>query len=101
MATVSYNQTSPYYSTSTFGSFLDVLTYRPITKKADDVLYTIDRVYRYRPDLLAHDLYGDSRLWWVFAARNPNSFTDPVFGFRAGITIYIPKKETLVLDLGL
>ena len=100
MATA-YSKSSPYAATTTFGPFLDVLTYRPITKKADDVVYTIDRVYKYRPDLLANDLYGDSRLWWVFAARNPNVLTDPLFGFKPGVTIYIPKKETLVSDLGL
>lgn len=101
MATVTYSKTSPYASTQTFGPFLDVLAYREITKKSDDVSYTIDRVYKYRPDLLANDLYGDSRLWWVFAARNPNTLKDPVFGFKPGVTIYIPKKETLVSDLGL
>jgi hypothetical protein len=51
--------------------------------------------------MLAYDLYGDAGLWWVFAVRNPNVITDPVFGFTAGTTIYIPLKETLVADLGL
>lgn len=96
-----YNKNSPYANTGTFGQFLDVLTMRTITKKSDDVAYTIDKVYKYRPDMLAFDLYGDSALWWVFIARNPNVLTDPVFGFKPGVTIYIPKKETLVADLGL
>ena len=99
--TVTYNNTSPYAATQTFGSFLDVMTMRSITKRADDVAYQIDTIYKYRPDLLAYDLYGDSTLWWVFAARNPNVIKDPIFDFYPGVTIYIPKKSNLTTDLGL
>jgi alpha-L-fucosidase len=101
MATINYSPTSPYATTENFGKFKDVLTYRAITKKADDVVYVIDTVYQYRPDMLAHDLYGDSALWWVFAVRNPNSLQDPVFGFYAGLPIYLPSKQTLITDLGI
>ena len=100
MAKVQYRTTSPYFRTSTYGNFLDVMTNRSITKNPDDVLYKIDTVYEYRPDMLAFDLYGDSALWWVFAQRNPNVLKDPLFGFRAGVQIYIPKKTTLQQDLG-
>jgi hypothetical protein len=96
-----YSKTSPYFTTSKFGNFLDIMSYRSVRKLASDASYTIDRVYKNRPDLLAHDLYGDAGLWWVFAARNPNILKDPVFDFKSGTTIYIPKKETLVADLGL
>jgi hypothetical protein len=100
MANVKYKNTSPYFQTSTYGSFLDVMINRTIAKKADDVLYEIDKVYENRPDLLAGDLYGDGALWWVFASRNPNVLKDPVFDFRSGVQIYIPKKTTLHQDLG-
>jgi hypothetical protein len=100
MAKVAYNTSSPYYQTGTFGKFLDVRANRKITPKTDDVLYQIDSVYQFRPDMLAHDLYGNSALWWVFAQRNPNVLKDPLFDFRAGAVIYIPKKSTLQEDLG-
>lgn len=96
-----YSKASPYYTTGKFSQFLDVLDYRPVTKKIDDVSYTIDKIYEYRPDLLAFDLYGDSALWWVFRSRNPNVIDDPLLDFRAGVTIYIPKKQTLIQDLGI
>ena len=70
------------------------------TKLPDDVLYEIDSVYQYRPDLLSADLYGTSSLWWVFAQRNPNTLVDPLRDFVAGARIYIPKIETLKQDLG-
>jgi hypothetical protein len=53
-----------------------------------------------RPDLLAYDLYSDSRLWWVFAQRNSNRIKDPVFDFVAGTVIYIPQLPNLRSALG-
>jgi hypothetical protein len=96
-----YSKSSPYYGTGVFGNFLDIIEYSAVSQQPDDVLYVIDKVYEFRPDLLAFDLYGNAGLWWVFRSRNPNSIDDPIFDFRSGVTIYIPKKETLVSDLGL
>ena len=73
-----YSSTSPYYSTGQNAINLDVLVPRTITAEADDQSYTIERTYAYRPDLLAFDLYGTPRLWWVFAQRNPNESYDTV-----------------------
>lgn len=100
MAQANYSPTSPYYQTTSFGKFLDIMTNRSISKLSDDVLYEIDSVYEFRPDLLAADLYGTSALWWVFAQRNPNTLQDPLKDFTAGTRIYIPKIETLKQDLG-
>lgn len=97
---IEYSKNSPYYNTKSFGQFLDLIEYRPVSQRNDDLLYTIDKIYEFRPDLLAYDLYGSSSLWWVFRSRNPNSIDDPIFDFRSGLVIYIPKKETLTADLG-
>lgn len=104
MATNSiYPSTSPYNETGIFnGKFLDFMTNRPIPRQPSDVYITLSPVYQYRPDLLAYDLYGDSRLWWVFAARNPNVLgPDPYFNFISGISIYVPKLDTLKQVLGI
>jgi hypothetical protein len=100
MAQTIYTASSPYFKTKKFGKFLDVMVNRPITKLLDDVLYEIDSVYEYRPDLLSQDLYGTGTLWWVFAQRNPNVLVDPLLDFTAGTKIYIPKLDTLKQDLG-
>jgi hypothetical protein len=100
-STVTYNKTSPYSQTQTYSFFLDVANIPSIPYTPSDVLYQIDAIYQYRPDLLAYDLYGDAALWWVFAARNPNTIQDPTFDFLAGSSIFIPKKETLTAVLGL
>jgi len=97
-----YPSTSPYSSTDVVnGKFLDFMMTRPIPKKPSDVYYKIPAVYQYRPDMLAFDLYGDSRLWWVFAVRNPNRLKDPYFDFVTGLGIYIPTQDTLTAALGL
>jgi hypothetical protein len=101
MANATYSRSSPYFTTGKYGTFLDTLNKRNIYFRKDDVVYTIERAYENRPDLLAYDLYGDAGLWWVFAVRNPNVITDPLGDFVAGITIRIPKKTDLDSALGL
>jgi hypothetical protein len=53
-----YSNTSPYFTTPENVISLDFLVPRAITASDDDVTYVIDRIYAYRPDLLAYDLYG-------------------------------------------
>ena len=98
-----YSFASAYYGTPSFdnGQFLDLYNFRAIPKLVDDVLFTIPPQYEYRPDLLAFDLYGDPTLWWVFAARNPNTLIDPLWDFSANTTIYLPQKSTLQSALGI
>ena len=98
---ITYSKQSPYFGTPTFGNFLDVSNLRKITKNASDEVYTINNVYNLRPDTLASDLYGDPRLWWIFAMRNPNVLKDTLFDFTIGKTIYLPNKDSLMSDLGL
>ena len=95
-----YSQTSPYFETTENDISLDIFTPRTITAEDDDQTYTIERTYAYRPDLLAFDLYGTPRLWWVFAQRNPDEIEDPIYDFKPGVTIQLPKKENISSDLG-
>lgn len=97
-----YPPTSPYYATSvTSGNYLDLMKNRNIPKLIDDVFWHITVTYDQRPDMLAYDLYKDSRLWWVFASRNPNTLADPLFDFVTGAGIYLPKATTLSKVLGI
>lgn len=98
---VTYLKTSPYANTERFAFYLDVANIPSIPYDPSDVQYEIDAIYRWRPDLLAYDLYGDTNLWWVFSARNPNTLQDPIFDFLPGAIIYIPKKDTVITALGI
>ena len=96
-----YQQTSPYFNTSLETGFLDVMSNRPIPKHDDDQIVELNQTYQYRPDLLANDLYGDPGLWWVFDQRNPNAIKDPIWDFKTGLKIYLPKQSTLNTALGI
>lgn len=96
-----YTSASAYYNTGYSQFFLDVWVDRPIPRLADDILFTINATYEYRPDLLAYDLYQNSRLWWVFYQRNPNTLTKAPFDFEVGVQIYLPQIATLQTTLGI
>jgi alpha-L-fucosidase len=95
-----YDATSPYFETNYSQFFLDSMVNRPIPKENDDLTFTINTTYQYRPDLLAFDLYGIAGLWWVFYQRNPNTLTAPPMDFAVGTLIYLPKITTLKSALG-
>ena len=97
-----YPATSPYYNTGVVnGKFLDIMVDRTIPKLPSDIYWEITVVYNQRPDMLAYDLYGDARLWWIFASRNPNRLADPLFDFVTGVGIYLPKSDLLTQVLGI
>ena len=95
-----YSSSSPYFATDQNNNNLEIFQPRIITAELDDQSYTIERTYAYRPDLLAYDLYGTPRLWWVFAQRNPNEIEDPIYDFKPGVMIQLPKPTNISKDLG-
>ena len=95
-----YDSTSPYYQSGYSQFFLDVMVNRPIPKQTDDMMIKINSTYQYRPDLLAHDLYDNANLWWVFYQRNPNTLVAPPWDFAPGVGIYLPQITTLQSALG-
>ena len=101
MAKFSYPPSSPYATTPVIDdTYLDMMKNISIPKYADDVYWNIRSIYQYRPDLLAYDLYNSSKLWWVFANRNPDVLKDPLFDFVPGNFIFLPKLATLQSVLG-
>lgn len=96
-----YSSSSPWYSTNQNELYLDIWVPRPIPTSDDDYEYVIQPQYNYRPDLLAYDLYGNPKLWWVFVQRNIDILFDPIYDFRTGVTIKLPRKSRLLSALGL
>ena len=95
-----YPQSSPWASTTQNNLYLELLDIRPVPAENDDILYTIENQYKHRPDLLAYDLYGNPKLWWVFVQRNMSVIKDPIYDFEPGTKIYLPKKSNLSRFLG-
>ena len=98
----SYDSNSPWFNTDVInGQYLDLLSIRPVPAESDDILYKVETQYTYRPDLLAYDLYGSHKLWWVFAQRNMEIIKDPVYDLVPGVEIYLPKGSSLSKVLGI
>jgi hypothetical protein len=96
-----YVNASPWFRTKVTSSNLDYFAIRPVAAEDDDTLYEIEPQFNHRPDLLANYLYDTPKLWWVFTQRNMDVIRDPIFDFRSGVTIFIPKKSGLFKLLGL
>ncbi len=95
-----YANSSPWAHTRQNNLFLELLEIRPVPAEDDDYRYVIENQYRHRPDLLAYDLYGNAKLWWVFIQRNMNVIKDPIYDFEPGTVIYLPKRSNLEKFLG-
>lgn len=95
-----YSKTSPWLTTFQNSLYMELLNIRPVPAEADDFRYIIENQYKHRPDLLAYDVYGDAKLWWVFVQRNMSVLKDPIYDFTPGTTIYLPKKTNLEKFLG-
>ena len=96
-----YNPQSPWAETAANNLYLELLEIRPVPAERDDYRYVIENQYKHRPDLLANDLYGSPKLWWVFVQRNMSVIKDPIYDFEPGTVIYIPKKSNLERFLGI
>lgn len=96
-----YSNTSPWSQTPITQNYLDLFRIRPVSAEDDDPIYAVEPQYTYRPDLLAFDMYGTPRLWWVFMQRNMDRIQDPIYDFIPGLEIYLPKKESLKKILGI
>ncbi len=95
-----YGKTSPWTDTPQTKLYLDLLEVRPVPSEPDDYQYVIENQYKHRPDLLAFDVYGNPKLWWVFVQRNMSVLKDPIYDFEPGTVIYLPKKSNLEKFLG-
>ena len=92
---------SPYAKTQIgMSGTLDVLSIRPVPAYSDDPLYTIEPQYLHRLDLLAYDMYGDNRLWWIFTQRNLDVLEDPIYDLVPGIQIFLPSPDRVLETLG-
>jgi hypothetical protein len=95
-----YSTFSPYKETPINSYYLDLWVPRQLPIDPEDTLLEIPSQFEHRPDLLAYEAYGDARLWWVFAVRNPTVLKDPIYDLVSGVKIYIPKKQTVLNTLG-
>jgi hypothetical protein len=91
---MSYRTDSIYRNTPIINNqFLDVLAIDNIdVVNTTTRSVTIELRHANKPDLLAHELYGNSKLWWVFALFNQTKLADPILDFNEGVVIQVPTR---------
>lgn len=95
MTKITYSSTSQYYKTDQSSWSLGLWKKTNIPMDSSDTIITLNSKYDYNPGLLAYDLYGDQKLWWVFVIMNPDILIDPIYDFKSGIQIRYPTKSRL------
>lgn len=95
-----YNRFSPYKNTTQQSWYLDQYDPIQIPVADDDDTYIIPQKYHQRPWMLAKDLYGNERMYYVFAITNMDLIKDPMYDFKAGMEIRIPSNATIQRIMG-
>ena len=83
-----------YSKTEIKDFYLDIWVPVEINPTYSDKTITLAAKYHERPDLLSFDEYGTVIYWWVFMERNKDVLFDPVYDFKAGITIIVPPLDS-------
>lgn len=94
-----YSRYSPYFNVKQTW-YLD--TYIPKTMKPadDDEILVIPTKYHLKPWLLAKEKYGNERLYSIFAVLNKDILKDPLYDFKAGVTIRVPSVNRVQKYMG-
>lgn len=90
--TVRYSQYSPYAKTEQ--TFYLGYNLPSVLYPADsDTQYEIPNQYDEQPWRLAKELYGNERLYYIFALLNTNILFDPIYDFKSGTIISVPTLQ--------
>ena len=96
MANAVYRLTSPLYNTPIQDWYLSYYVHRIILPDQNDTfIESLDKKYRYRPDLLSIDTYQTKDYWWVFASRNMDIIQDPIWDLVDGMSLYLPSQKRI------
>jgi len=87
-----YSTYSPYSKVKQTW-YLDYNLPKTIVPADSDTTYEIPPQYNEQPWRLAKDLYGNERLYYIFALLNPDVLVDPIYDFSTGTTISIPSLQ--------
>lgn len=76
--------------------YLDYNLPRDIPPADTDDFYIIPPKYDEQPWRLSYDLYGNERLYYVFALLNADLLEeDPIYNFKSGLTIRVPSSQRI------
>ena len=95
--TLIYDTGSRYFRTGKFfvdgDSFADAVEEDFIESRDDDTTYTVKAGEEKRPELIAHRVYKDPKLWW--AIQQANQIFNPFEELQPGQKLRIPSLRTV------
>lgn len=78
--------------------FLDVARLPKVETTVGDYI-TVPVECENRIDLFSYQQYGSSRLWWIIALANADMIKDPIWDFKSGMTVFVPRDAALLEKL--
>lgn len=84
-----------YKNTPNELSVKDLANIPKIHPSLDDEEVEITNKYHHRPDIMAKDIYGSSKYWFVFLLRNMDVIEDPIFDHERGKKIMVPHPNSV------
>lgn len=78
--------------------FLDVARLPKIDTAVGDYI-TVPVECENRMDLFSYQQYGSSRLWWIIALANADMIKDPIWDFKSGMVVFVPRDSALLEKL--
>jgi hypothetical protein len=90
---MAYKRTSNLRATPVVNGYTEIYE-PPLTPNFSQTeVFEITQRFHRRPDLLAYELYGESKFWWIFTMYNRNTILDPINDFTIGKKILIPTRN--------
>lgn len=89
-----YNQRSFLKDTGFKNFYLDVSKLPKISSSEGNTVQVPPECEN-RIDLFSYQQYGSSRLWWVIALANADIIKDPLWDFKSGMIVFVPRDANL------
>jgi hypothetical protein len=94
---VNYYDQKSYLKNTPFKNFYLDTASLPSVRTSNGETVMVPPECENRIDLFSYKMYGSSRLWWIIALANADVIKDPIWDFRSGITVFVP-RDTVLLE---
>lgn len=99
MATI-YDSKSYLSNTNLKKFYLDTANLPSMERATGDTV-KVPPDCEHRIDLFSYKMYGSSRLWWIIALANADVITDPIWDFKAGMYLLVPRDSVMLEQLSM
>jgi hypothetical protein len=91
-----YYDSRSFLKDTDFRNFYLDTTRFPKFNRNRGVLVQVPAQCENRIDLFSYQQYGSSRLWWVIALANADIIRDPIWDFKSGMVVFVPRDADII-----